>query len=217
MPFVSTPNSGQSLGATRDQIRNNILDIKNSLAVNHKDLDNGADTGKHTMANFLQISALAEKPTTSATEVALYNDDSVTGQIWLCPPGTTQGDIAVLLTAGDVTDTYFSAFSNKTPTPTNTTSQAGWTFLPGGLLLQYGRVLQTSGTQPNTTGTVTFPIAFSSTPYSLTATWVNAGSTSREVGYRSLTTTNFLYVLDSSWPNSGGITYAITWQAIGPA
>ncbi len=160
MPFVSVPNTGQSLGATRDQIRNNILDIKNSLAVNHEDLDNGADTGKHTMTNFLQISAVGEKPTTSATEVALYNDDSVTGQIWLCPPNTTQGDLAVQLTTGDVTNADFAAATN------------GWTFLPGNLIYQYGFKVAVNGNL-----TVTYPLPFPTAVYSVQITTVTDNNT----------------------------------------
>lgn len=150
------PNAGQSLGATRDQIRNNILDIKNSLAVNHVDLDNGADTGKHLMTNFIEVSLASEKPTTDASEVALYNDNSTAGQIWLCPPNTTEGDKAVQLTTGDVTDANFGAADN------------GWTFLPGNLIYQYGFKPAVNGNI-----TVTFPLQFPTAVYSVQITVVS--------------------------------------------
>lgn len=201
------PNLGQSLGATRDQIRNNILDIKNSLAVNHVDLDNGADTGKHTMTNFIQISTAAQKPTTGATEVALYNDVAKTGQIWLCPPNTTQGDKKVQLTAGDVTDTKFA-----TNTAYATNRLGGWTFLPGNLLLQYGSInLSTSAVSTS------YPIAFSGAPYSLQVTPYYTGSapSSKPEIIVALSGANpeASFTIAASNSNANGYF----WQAIGPA
>lgn len=38
MTYVPCPNSGQSLGQTRDQMRTNTDLLKQSLAVNHVDL-----------------------------------------------------------------------------------------------------------------------------------------------------------------------------------
>jgi tail fiber protein gp53 len=206
MPFVSVPNSGQSLGATRDQIRNNILDIKNSLAVNHEDLDNGADTGKHIMTNFLQISNVAQKPTTSATEVALYNDSSVTGQIWICPPNTTQGDLAVQLTAGDITDANFGEDNAIT------NGDGGWTFLPGNLLLQYGIVPAASAD----TVLVTFPIAFAAgtLPFTIQLTQITDGNstTIRTAVNENYTRTSF--TIEQS--NTSHLKF-VSWFAIGRA
>lgn len=74
MPYSAVPNAGQSLGQTRDQIRNNISDLKASLLKNHVDLDQGTDTGKH---KFLQLPSIPNAfagviPTTSATEGGVY-------------------------------------------------------------------------------------------------------------------------------------------------
>ena len=208
MPFVSVPNAGQSLGATRDQIRNNILDIKNSLAINHVDLDNAPDTGKHIMTNFVQVSAAAQKPTTSATEVALYNDVATTGQIYICPPNTTQGDKKKLLTAGDIS---LATFGTNTNYPTIVAGQdGGWTFLPGGLLLQYGKF-----TTATVSGVVFFPIKFSSAPYSITTTGVfGAGGTNPttyEIQGSLITDEKF------GWAKFGATDLGFFWQAIGPA
>lgn len=205
IPFVSVPNAGQSLGATRDQIRNNILDIKNSLAVNHVDLDNAPNTGKHVMTNFVQISAAAQKPTTSATEVALYNDVATTGQIYICPPNTTQGDKKKLLTAGDISLATFG---------TNTTYtgslEGGWTFLPGGLLLQYGKVTD-NGLQ----STTTFPVSYSAIPFSVVIvpfyTTVNPGNSTYYVKLDLTTAAQF------QWNHAGVAAEGFFWQAIGPA
>ncbi len=208
MPFVSVPNAGQSLGVTRDQIRNNILDIKNSLAVNHVDLDNAPDTGKHLMTNFVQVSAAAEKPTTSATEVALYNDVATTGQIYICPPNTIQGDKKKLLTAGDIS---LATFGTNTNYPTVVTGQdGGWTFLPGGLLLQYGRF--TTGA---VSGVLTFPVKFSATPYSIITTGIfGAGGTNPttyEIQNSNIDNEKF------GWAKFGALDLGFFWQAIGPA
>lgn len=68
MPYNAVPNSGQSLGQTRDQLRNNIQSLKDSLAQNHVDLDN-VNVGKH---NFCQYPEQGTPPTTAVNEGATY-------------------------------------------------------------------------------------------------------------------------------------------------
>lgn len=217
--FTGFPTTEDSLGGTQLKFFTNWASVKAFVDTNHYDFANTL-AGNHKWVLYgRQTGTFPDTSSPSALTIATYAaaDATPRTQLWFQPQNDATGANAIQLTAGDVTDTYFSSSQNLTPTPTNTISQAGWTFLPGGMLLQYGRVLQVSGSQPNQTGTITFPVAFSVAPYSITASWFNASSTSREVGYRAPTTTNFLYVLDSSWPNSGGLTYAITWMAIGKA
>jgi len=203
MPYTAVPNSGQTLGQTRDQIRNNIQSLKDSLAENHVDLDNGADTGKHVMTNFVQVSLAADKPTTSATEVALYNDVATTGQIWLCPPNTTLGDKKVQLTAGDVTDTKFA-----TNTAYAANLNGGWTFLPGNMLLQYGSF------NPNTITAITFPLAFSVAPYSVVLTGEAGNNTTFRANISKGTLTASGFTFEGTISSNFTPVY---WTAIGPA
>ena len=202
------PNTGQTLQQTRDQIRNNIQFVKDSLAINHVDLDNAPDTGKHVMTNFVQISAASQKPTTSATEVALYNDVATTGQIYICPPNTTQGDKKKLLTVGDISLPTFATSTNYPPAVTG--QDGGWTFLPGGLLFQYGRF-----TTNASSGTLTFPITFSDIPFSIIITPIagvgNTNPTSYEVNNSAIADASF------GWARFGASDPGFFWQAIGPA
>lgn len=102
--------------------------------------------------------------------------------------------------------------SFKAGVPTAATN--GCSCLPGGMLIQWG----VAAGIWNNTNTVTFPVAFSGTPYSVTANEQFAAYTIIEfVQITSLTTTTFKPVLQSS---SGGATTTsrtLYWMAIGPA
>ncbi len=83
--YELVPNSGQSLGQTRDPIRNNFLEIKNSFDVNHNDFD-AANTGKHF---FVEFPAGTDK-TTSGNEVGVYCKlQSSKSQLFLRRDGST--------------------------------------------------------------------------------------------------------------------------------
>ena len=98
-------------------------------------------------------------------------------------------------------------------------STNGYTVLPGGLLMQWG---QFSFTTNYYGGYVNFNIAFSSAPYSVTATlsdpsWggpFNSGYQTG-IGVNTFTTTNFtLYVKNWTLVSSASLT--LYWMAIGP-
>lgn len=93
-----------------------------------------------------------------------------------------------------------------------TLAQTGYTLLPPGFLLQWGR-----DTMTGSSSTITFPKAFSSTawvvtntPYSNTVT----GSTPKPFGVTNITATTF----DATALNSAGAASVLFgWIAIGPA
>ena len=119
MPYIAVPNSGQSLGATRDQIRNNIGDLKSSLAVNHIDLDNGAQTGKH---KFLQLPNQAVAPSTLVNESGFYAKSSTGSQLfWRAENNGTE----VQLTKTPMADVNAANGGGST---------TRYTFLPGNYL-----------------------------------------------------------------------------------
>lgn len=191
------PLDGQSLGSSKVPVRDNFTAIVADLGVNHVAI-NLADQGKH---KFLQMPEQGSAPTSAANEGALYTK-----------VGTNPAE----------TNLFFRAESNgfeyrltrpiaasTTEFATNTAYAAnhtgGWTFLPGGLLLQYG--LRSS---PGSSGTITFPIAFTNAPYSVTA--VNYRDSSRSCAIDSDTppsTTSFNYELETS----GSV--GVYWMAIG--
>lgn len=202
MPFVSVPNSGQTLGQTRDQIRNNILDLKNSLAVNHVDLDQGAQTGKH---KFVEMPQQGSAPTTIAGEAALYTKS-----------GSLGTQLYYIRDSVGATETQLS--SSFTPT-INATD--GFTWLPGpaatgGILLQWGQKNIPNGAAQ--TGTITFPQPFrvATFPFSITFGYtVTGSSTAHNVWVdnpSNTTNASFDYRIDIA-----GLTVNIYWMAIGLA
>ncbi len=90
----------------------------------------------------------------------------------------------------------------------------GWTFLPGGLLLQYGRIsIPTALTQ---TGQVLFPTPFSAIPYSITLGYTVTGTSNPHAVWIdngvAISTTTFNYQIDIK-----GTSVHFYWMAIGPA
>ena len=83
----------------------------------------------------------------------------------------------------------------------------GWTYLPGGLLLQYGTV-----TSPGGSGTITFPVPYTNIPYSVTFGLQRASGSSAHVFYvvtGTLGTGGFTYNSDTT----GSV--AMYWMALG--
>lgn len=100
-------------------------------------------------------------------------------------------------------------FANNTNYATNAngTFNGGWTFLPGGLLLQYGTI---TTPKDSSTGTATFPIAFTGTPFSITISIsrVPFSSSSQFFYVGALSNTGFTF---SNTTN----TNTIYWMALG--
>lgn len=69
MTYVLLPNSGQSLGVTRPQIRQNFVEIQNSFDQNHYDF-NVSDAGKHSV---IQLPEQTVFPATPVNEGQLLS------------------------------------------------------------------------------------------------------------------------------------------------
>ncbi len=75
MAFVSLPNTGQTLGNTRAQIKTNFDDIVSADDVNHYNV-NDPRRGKHTFVDMPNISNVLppiSDPVTAADELAVYS------------------------------------------------------------------------------------------------------------------------------------------------
>lgn len=183
MAYDPRPNaSGDTLVGSRDAIRTNFTILQTVLNENHVDIDE-TGAGKHS---FLQMPEQSSAPATDSNEGGLYTKvaDSVTNLFFR---QESSGD-EIQLTAAQ--------------TPLAAT--AGNTFLPGGLLLQWGKVAS-----PSTSGQVTFPEAFSAEPYSIQVT--SQGSGSSEVSKSTPpTSTTFDYIASL-------FDDFLYWMAIGPA
>lgn len=104
------PESGSSLGNTRQKFVDNFATIRTAIQANHENINN-AGAGKHRFCQFMSVSAGA----TSATELALYNKLTGSGQRFFMRQSSSGTEIQL-----------------SGPDPVSTAS--GLTFLPGALL-----------------------------------------------------------------------------------
>lgn len=189
------PPDGSSLGNTKTQIRSNLDGTFLTVAVNHFD-NNSAHAGQHQFVE-MPNSAVAPTVPSGATSCALYNGGSSfgpgTNDLFYLPPGSASLASGVQLTRNEL--------------PINAVN--GYSWLPGGVLIQWGEVTATNG-NPN----VTFPIAFPSALYNIQVTRQRApaspGSTySFWVSTTGLSTTGFTII------NNDGHSWSYNWFAIG--
>jgi hypothetical protein len=144
-----------------------------------------------------------------------------TGMVWT--QSTTDGNTNLFYTNGvtgnlyqltRVNQTNFPTFSTNTAygsPPAGFTQTGGWTFLPGGMLMQYGFFGKTGGL--GTSGTIQFPFTFTNIPYSVTATIsrASAGGGAGIVVEVTGTVTTSSFGFASSTSSSDGVY----WMAIG--
>ncbi len=203
MPFVATPNIGDSLGSTRVQMRENTNLLRSTIATDHVDV-NGGEPGKHKWTRYLQQPAL-NVPSTNANESLIFLRPFDTN-ICLRPPSTTA-----------VSGKDLAIFPNSFGTPTDfdrlatndaiTNGIGGWTFLPGVLLFQYGSL-----TAAGSSGTITFPKAFTTEVYNIQITLVKSGSTTAAATVDSATPVS---VTSFKYRTSAAGAVDIYWTAIG--
>jgi hypothetical protein len=104
--------------------------------------------------------AQSSAPTTAALEGGLYTKDVGAGvtQLFYRREGSGQ---EIQITSGITANS--ATFGNNTIYLAN--HEGGWTYLPGGLIMQYGRYFTTV----INTNVITYPIAFTSATYSVVA------------------------------------------------
>lgn len=198
MTFQLVPNSGQSLDDTRDAVRNNFSIIRTAQNLNHGAFDT-ANQGKHL---FLQMPEQSAAPTTAVNEGGFYAKVGThPAETNLFFRGENSG-FEYQLTNAIAAST--GRFSNNTNYVGD--NNGGWTFLPGGMIMQYGRK-----TNPGASGSVVFPITFPSAlrPFSLIVTNERDSARSISINEANINSTGFGYFLET-----GGST-AINWIAIG--
>jgi hypothetical protein len=203
MTFVVLPDVGQSLGQTRANIRENFNIIQDAFGRNHVSLNDGTpgNRGKH---NFCTFVAQGSTPTPRiAGESYLFSRTfNSVAELAFCP--NVVGNVYQLTRTIETSTSTFANNTNYTGT-----QSGGWTFLPGGMLLQYG-----SKNNLSTTGTITFPTAFTGAPYSITVSMLRTSASNDLVVVDQNTpptNTGFNYKIDII--NSSGNT--LYWMAIG--
>lgn len=146
-----TPNiplATQSLGQTRQSIVDNQAILRSTIAVDHVDV-NASGNGKHKWARFPSQSSGI--PATIASEIMLVAKST---NLFI-RQGNSSNDVQLAFGNLSLAETALLG----TNTAYSGTNVGGWTFLPGGLMLQYGT--RPSSNNPGTT-TITFPISFGS-------------------------------------------------------
>lgn len=151
----------------------------------------------------LQLQEQAGNPTNAANTAYLYSkEDAATGYTELFSINSNGN--AIQLTKG--------AVAQLTPTAP-TLSTTGKVYLPGGVLMQWGSA---AGTWSGGT-TITYSVAFSGTPYSVTANALFVGTTKREfVQVSSIGATTFTPRLIEDGGGNVSESRTLYWIAIGP-
>lgn len=149
LAYNDTPLSTDPINQTQAPIRTNFESIRAIIGVNHVDFAD-ADSGKHKFVTFpVQVAA----PVLAAGEIGLYNKAA------LAPFGTfNELFVHKLTTQGTATaDIPFTASILSTSNPLPTAAAVGWTYLPSGIILQWGSAGIPDSQNPTATN---FPIAF---------------------------------------------------------
>lgn len=192
------PVSGQSLGSTRTQINTNFSLIASVFANNHEAFNDG-DEGKH---KFMQMPEQAAAPATAASEGGFYTKDA-NGKPQLFYRNEGSGSEYQLT---HVRDAGIAEFG--TNTTYSGTLTGGWTFLPGGLIMNYGQsTVTSSGT------TITYALQFPSgnPAFSITTSVLRATGS----GFTSLVRPASSLDTGFDYVSGGGSAILISWMAIG--
>lgn len=215
MPYNdNVPQVSQSLGQTQSAINTNFNLIQSTISVNHFPIS-AANAGKHTIAEFINQNS----PITAASESTIYAN-SVLGvsNLFFRPEGQGVANAGPTYQLTRDISAQFAQFSTNaqygTVAPVGYTQTGGWTFLPGGMLLQYGFYGNpgTGGTAAS--GFVQFPTNFTNVPYSIQATIYRNDTNDKQVvevkSGTPPTISGFTYLLSTSTNTPG-----FFWVAIG--
>lgn len=207
--FTGFPIQTDSLGSTQAKFLSNTANVQTYLKNNHYDFGDIL-WGNHKWVWYGRQSTFPDTTTPSNEAIATYaKTDGVRTQLWFQPSNDATGATAIQLTAGDVTNAAFSTNTNYAPIVAG--QDGGFSFLPGNLLIQYGKF--TTGAA---SGTVVFPIAYSANPYSITTTSiVISGDSLSATTYEPLSSA----IADTGfgWRKSGSHANGFFWVAIGKA
>lgn len=136
--FPNIPFSGETLGQSRPQVQGNFQILNNTISVDHVPM-NSTGAGKHNKSTY---PPQGSDPTTAAGEIALY-----------CATGASGAELFMI--RDNISGTKTNLTTSKIATPLAAVS--GYSWLPGGIIMQWGRD-QFAGAA--VAKTVTFPTAF---------------------------------------------------------
>ena len=205
------PRPTDLLSNSQGDLLANNTNLNAIFARNHIALNVATNKGKHT---FIEMPASAGIPTPVpgliAGEGTLYTKTatSITNLFYTADAGAKQYQLTRAI------DASFALFATNTayvssPVNSNTVS-GGWSFLPGGMLFQYGIV--TINGSPGATA-VTYPVAFASPAYMLQVTAITSSSGGDQTAaIRVSQGSNTGFNINSS---STGTVTGFNWMAVG--
>lgn len=153
MALVVVPNPGQTLNVTRGPIRNNFGFINAGFLQDHKELNSGADSGKHNQSTYLKQPAdpvIAD----GSTDTIIYSTDDGSGNTVL---------YASYLNALGVQQYYPVTGAIKDPAGVRSGCQ-----LPSGIIMNWG--LAQTLALPAANVTITWAIPFTNALPTVTTT-----------------------------------------------
>lgn len=202
------PATNNDPSADQPEMLINTASINSIIAVDHVGF-NANGGGKHKFVRLLNPTSYAfTLPLGAANEgmLSALTTGAVT-DIYYRPDSTTdQYQLTRTISASKTKFGTNNAYPSNA-SPAGATTTGGWTFLPGGLLLQYGTV--TAPGNPSTT--VSFPIAFTSTPFAMTISIKRNSGSNDNLFINSKSSTTFTYFASTS--NAGFQSF--DWMAIG--
>lgn len=205
MPFftftTSIPAANNAPASDQPLMLTNNVSTSSILNIDHYSFNNNSG-GLHKQVT-LPVESI---PSSASGQAVLYANTSEQSQLFAT---TDNGGNAYQLTK--FIDAQFTTFGTNTNYISPGTTLGGWTFLPGGLLFQYGQIVPTH--TPGTT-TVAFPVPFTSnsTVFSINITAVSTSSSTANLSsaVASFNKTSFL-----ANTTGGSSTTLFFWTAIG--
>ncbi len=129
MALIDVPLAGQTLAVTQNPIRQNFLSINNAFAIDHV-VYNIANAGFHNKVTFPLQGAAPIFGGLNGLWSQLYASTGAVGEIWVNSRNGNQYPITA------------SVLSQAPAIGDNTD---GWTFLPSGILMKWGRATFAGG------------------------------------------------------------------------
>lgn len=185
-------------------ILHNFQQLNTTYGVNHVAFADVPGNGKHTFVEMKDNTMIPAG--LAADEGTLYTKTNTGVTDLFYTPDISTNEYQLTRTISASFTRFGTNLSYGSP-PVTFTQTGGWTFLPGGLLMQYGFYGKTGAL--GTSGTIQFPVAFTSGVFSITNSLKRTSSGNQSVTINTVGLNSFTF-LSSSSASDG-----IYWQAIG--
>lgn len=178
-------------------IQNNFTQLNTSFGINHLPYNDQTNkNGKHTFVEMVDNTVIPAGLKPSEGTLYTKSNAGVTDMYYTPDNSGNEYQITRVGTAN------FGTFGAVT----------GWTFLPGGLLFQWGLATSVGTSLPNTT--IIFPKPYTNPAYSVNCSIITTQNTRQSVNIFDVSNTQFRAAAKDA---GGSITSGLTfyWQAVG--